>query len=577
MPFDGIFMRAALMQIKERALGARIEKIYQPEKEEIILVIKKERLLINLSSEAARVGYSQNKRENPPVAPNFCMLLRKALNGARLTDVIQLQNDRTATLVFEAYNEMGDIVERCLQIEIMGRHSNLILTENGRITDAVKRIDFSVSTVRQILPGMQYELPPQQDKRAVYETDIDALVNEISLQETAVHKLLLNKISGLSPLWARELVFKATGQTDTRGTELGDLQKLSLFSVLESFAKTVEEGSFIPVLINLPGGKKDYTFAPVYQYGENACVAVENFESLTDNFYASRNAQEYIRQRGTDIQKIVNTQIERIAKKLNLLKGEYESNKEKEIYKVYGELINANLYRLKEGDKALVTENFYSENYETITIPLDEQLSPTANSQRYYKIYRKAKTAQEYQLKEIEKAEMDLKYLGTVADALSRCETASELSEIREELEKSGFAKNKGQKASKSKQRRYRTYISGDGFEIIAGRNNLQNDEITNKIAARQDIWLHAKDAPGSHVVIRGNGLDIPDSTIEQAAIIAATLSTATGDAKIPIDFTKVCYVKKIPGAHPGLVSYTNQTTILIQPDKALCARLEKK
>lgn len=577
MPFDGIFMRAALMQIKERALGARIEKIYQPEKEEIILVIKKERLLINLSSEAARVGYSQSKRENPPVAPNFCMLLRKALNGARLTDVIQLQNDRTATLVFEAYNEMGDIVERCLQIEIMGRHSNLILTENGRITDAVKRIDFSVSTVRQILPGMQYELPPQQDKRAVYETDIDALVNEISLQETAVHKLLLNKISGLSPLWARELVFKATGQTDTRGTELGDLQKLSLFSVLESFAKTVEEGSFIPVLINLPGGKKDYTFAPVYQYGENACVAVENFESLTDNFYASRNAQEYIRQRGTDIQKIVNTQIERIAKKLNLLKGEYESNKEKEIYKVYGELINANLYRLKEGDKALVTENFYSENYETITIPLDEQLSPTANSQRYYKIYRKAKTAQEYQLKEIEKAEMDLKYLGTVADALSRCETASELSEIREELEKSGFAKNKGQKASKSKQRRYRTYISGDGFEIIAGRNNLQNDEITNKIASRQDIWLHAKDAPGSHVVIRGNGLDIPDSTIEQAAIIAATLSTATGDAKIPIDFTKVCYVKKIPGAHPGLVSYTNQTTILIQPDKALCARLEKK
>lgn len=577
MPFDGIFMRCALEEIKKRAVGARIEKIYQPEKEEIILVIKKERLLINLSSEAARIGYSQNKRENPPVAPNFCMLLRKALNGARLSDVLQQQNDRTATLVFEAYNEMGDIVERCLQIEIMGRHSNLILTENGRISDSVKRIDFSLSTVRQILPGMQYELPPQQEKEPVYELDCVSLAEEIALSDAPIHKQLLNKISGLSPLWSRELCFKATGSTDTRGSELGNEGKENLINVLNEFAEVVKGCNFTPVLLNLPGGKKDFTFAPVYQYGEGAVEICPSFESLTDNFYASRNAQEYIRQRGTDIQKLINNHIERLSKKLDLLKNEYEANIEKEIYKVYGELINANMYQIKEGDTSFTTINFYSENGEEITIPLDEMLSPSENAQRFYKIYRKAKTAQEHQLSEMEKAQMELSYLLSVADALSRCETAAELSEIREELEKSGFAKNKGQRTAKGKQRRYHTYVSDDGFEIIAGRNNLQNDEITNKVAARQDIWLHAKDAPGAHVVIRANNCDVPDSTIEQAAIIAATLSTATGDAKIPIDFTKICYVKKIPGAHPGLVTYVNQTTILIQPDKALCTRLEKK
>ncbi len=577
MPFDGIFMRAALDQIRQRAIGARIEKIYQPEKEEIILVIKKERLLINLSSEAARIGFSQTKRENPPVAPNFCMLLRKALNSARLTDVVQQQNDRTATLVFEAYNEMGDIVERCLQIEIMGRHSNLILTENGRIADAVKRIDFSVSTVRQILPGMQYELPPQQDKLTAYEINNEELVKEIAGQDMPVHKALLSKISGLSPLWSRELIFKASGQTDIRGTQLSSEQKEKLLSVLNEFAAMVGECNFTPVLLNLPGGKKDYTFAPVYQYGESAIEYAPSFESLTDEFYASRNAQEYIRQRGTDIQKLINNHIERLSKKLDLLKNEYEANIEKEIYKIYGELINANMYRIKLGDTSFTTINFYSEKGEEITIPLDEMLTPSENAQRCYKIYRKAKTAQEHQLSEMEKGEMELSYLLSVADALSRCETAQELSEIREELEKSGFAKNKGQRTAKSKQRKYHTYLSDDGFEIIAGRNNLQNDEITNKIAARQDIWLHAKDAPGAHVVIRANNALVPDSTIEQGAIIAATLSTATGDAKIPIDFTKICYVKKIPGAHPGLVTYTNQTTVLIQPDKALCKRLEKK
>ena len=577
MPFDGIYMRASLEQIRQRVLGARIEKIYQPEKEEIILVIKKERLLINLSSEAARIGFTGSKRENPPVAPNFCMLLRKALNGARLADIRQQQNDRTATLVFEAYNEMGDTVERCLQIEIMGRHSNLVLTENGRIADSIKRIDFSISTVRQILPGMQYELPPQQDKQTAYELDTLSLTEEIVLLDTPVHKVLLSKISGLSPLWSRELVYRATGQTDIRGTELTDTQRQALQNELDSFAGLVKDCNFTPVLLNLPGGKKDYTFAPVYQYGESALEYPSSFEELTDNFYASRNAQEYIRQRGTVIQKLVNNHIERLSKKLDVLKNEYESNGEKEIYKIYGELINANMYRIKTGDTSFTTVNFYSENGEEITIPLDEMLTPSENAQRFYKIYRKAKTAREHQVKEMEKGEMELSYLLSVADSLSRSESAAELAEIREELEKSGFAKARGNVKRTSKQRRYHTYISDDGFEIIAGRNNLQNDEITNKLAARQDIWLHAKDAPGAHVVIRGNNTDIPDTTIEQAAVIAATLSTATGDAKIPIDFAKVCYVKKIPGAHPGLVTYTNQTTVLIQPDRALCHRLEKK
>lgn len=567
MPFDGIFLYAALSEIKEKLVGGKVEKIYQPEKEEVALVIRKERLLINLSQEAARICISYAKKENPDVPPNFCMLLRKQLTGAKLIEVTQPQNDRIATLVFEAYNEMGDTVQRLLQIEIMGRCSNLILIENGRIIDAVKRVDFSQSTVRQILPGMVFEPLTPQDKKPIYEVDIDDFVREIKESDAPVHRLLMNKISGLSPLWSRELCFRAGDIAEKEGREI-DGDKLK--AVLCDFAATVWNCAFTPVLIN--GEKPDYSFDKVTQYGD--CITeYESIGALTDSFYQNRNTSVYVKQRGSDLQKLVNSHIERLSRKLNMLKEELSENQNKEIYKIYGELITAEIYKIKKGDTALKAFNYYTG--EDLEIPLDVMLTPAENAQHYFKIYRKSRTALVHNAEETKKAAMDLEYMHSVADALTRSTTTPQLQEIREELERGGFAKS-GRVKQRQQKRKYRRFLSADGFEILAGCNNLQNEELTFRVASRQDIWLHTLEVPGSHVIIRGEGRDIPDKTVEQAAIIAATLSSAQVGAKIPVDFTKICYVKKIPSSRPGFVSYTNQTTLMITPDAELIKALEK-
>lgn len=565
-------MHACLEEIREKLLGGKIEKIYQPEKEEIILLIRRERLLINVSNEAARICLSYAKKENPPQAPMFCMLLRKSLTGAKLVDVIQPQNDRSCTLVFEAYNEMGDVVERCLRIEIMGRCSNVIFTEGDKIIDSAKREDFAQSDKRQILPGLRYEEPPAQDKRAISDIDTEKFVSEITSNDTPVGRALMNGISGLSPLWSREICFLAGDVYDTPGTLLESGEKLK--AVLDGFKNKITAGDFTPVMISPENSKGDYSFLPVRMYGD--CVTeYATLGELTDAFYANRNAAEYVKQRGTDIMKLVNSQIERISRKLNLLKGEKEENEGRDVYKVYGELITANIYAIKKGQRSLKAVDYYSEPPKETEIPLDTRLTPAENAQKYFKIYRKSRTALTHIDEESEKAKLELEYMHSVADALSRASTTAALSEIREELERGGYVK-KRTGAKKTVKRRYQRFMS-DGFEILAGSNNLQNDELTFRTASRQDLWFHIKDAPGSHVILRTEGETPTDRAITDAGIIAATLSSGAQGAKIPVDYTRVCFVKKIHGAPLGLVTYTDQTTILAVPSKERCSELEIK
>ena len=572
MPFDGIFMHAALNEIREKLLGGKVEKIYQPQKEEIILLIRRERLLVNVSGVSARICLSNAKKENPPEAPMFCMLLRKTLTGARLIDIVQPENDRLCRLVFEAYNEMGDTVIRELKVEIMGRSSNIILTEGDKIIDAAKRVDFAQSEKRQILPGLKYEAPPTQDKKAITDIDTDALCDEIALSELSAEKTLMNKISGLSPLWAREICFLSGLAPDTVGNTIKGTDGLK--RTLSDFKNKIAALSFQPTLISMQNGKSDYSFLPVHQYGGDIKL-YDNIGDLTDDYYLSLNAEEYVKQRGTDIMKLIRLNIDRLSRKLNMLKGEREENEKREVCRVYGELITANIYRIKKGDSLLHAVNYYDDNAPETDIPLDTRLTPSENAQKYFKTYRKSRTALSFIETESEKARMELSYMRTVEDALTRAQTTGELNEIREELERGGYVKKRTVK-QRAPKRRPRRFVC-DGFEILAGCNNLQNDELTFKTASRHDLWFHIKDAPGAHVILKTEGQPPTDAAIEAAATVAATLSSGAQGAKIAIDYTKACFVKKIHGAPPGLVTYTNQTTLLIAPDNEKCKSIEQK
>ncbi len=565
-------MYAALNEIREKLLGGKVEKIYQPQREELILLIRRERLLINVSGEAPRICLSESKKENPPEAPMFCMLLRKCLTGARLSAVIQPENDRICSLVFEAYNEMGDTVIRELKVEIMGRCSNAILTEGDKIIDAARRVDFAQSDKRQILPGLMYEAPPTQSKRAIADIDTDALAGDIARGDTPADKALMNAISGLSPLWAREICFLSGISPDTRGCAPESAERLR--KTLKDFKDSITQKKFAPALIKTSGGKSDYSFLPVRQYGGDITL-YGSIGALTDEYYASKSAEEYIKQRGTDIMKLVRSNIDRLSRKINLLKNEREENEKRGICRVYGELITANIYRIKKGDSLFCAVNYYDENAPETDIPLDTRLTPSENAQKYFKLYRKSRTALSFIETESEKARLELSYMRSVEDALTRAQTTGELNEIREELEKGGFVKKRTAK-QRAQKRRYKKYLC-DGYEILAGSNNLQNDELTFKIASRQDLWFHIKDAPGAHVILK-TGLSEPtDAAVEAAATVAATLSSGAQGAKIEIDYTKACFVKKIHGAPPGLVTYTNQTTLLVAPDNEKCLEMEQK
>ncbi len=575
MALDGVFLRHIKKELEENLVGSKVDKIYQPSKDELILSMRSReganKLLISSRANSPRINITTSSRENPKVPPMLCMLLRKRLSGARLRSVTQPELERLLILEFEATNELGDTVMLRLAVEIMGQYSNIIfIDENGMIIDAVKRVDASMSSQRLVLPGIKYEQPPKQNKLCMLTAEAQEIIETVENlpRPQLLSKALLSVIQGVSPIICRELEYLTGRGADVYSNEMNEEHRTRLSYFLKRDIAVVRNCSGVPYIITDQSNKPiDFTFEHIQQYGSGRSVQeTETFSELLDRYYAKKDNIEIMKSKSEDLNKLMSNAASRLIKKIYIQNDELKTCADREHFRICGDLIQANIYRIKKGAAECEVENFYDENSSTIKIRLDPALSPSANAQRYYKSYQKAKTAEKVLKVQIEKAESELDYVSSVLDSISRAESSRELDEIRDELTEQGYLKAKGKKQRKDKALPPLAFHSESGFTILVGRNNKQNDKLTLKQADKNDIWFHTKDIPGSHTVIITEGKEVDDETMLFAAQLAAYHSKAREAGKVPVDFTKIRYVSKPQGSKPGMVIYVNQQTMFVEP-----------
>ena len=587
MAFDAGMLACTLAEIRRVALGARIEKVYQPEKDEIVLQMRSfeggKRLLINAGSNNPRINFSEIQKENPQNPPMFCVLLRKYLQGAKLSSIEQEDFDRIAYLGFDTRDEMGFECRRYLIVELMGKYSNLIFADgNKKIISALRTSDFSFDSVRQLISGVTYTPPSSMGKtnpKAVTEGEFISLLASAPKDKPA-DKWIVSSFMGIAPVVAREIVLKASGRTDTL---IDDCEANSLWSEFSHVTDILKTERFSPTLA-LDGEKcVEYSFIDLSQY---ASLEIKRFDSagkLLDAYFASRDNDIRVHQRASDILKLLSNAESRILKKIDLQRSELAACDEGEVFKKYGDLITANIYRLQKRASVVELEDYESMdedgNFSTVKISLDTRLSPAANAQRYYKKYAKTKTARVELAKQISLAEQELEYIYTVFDALTRAESPADLSEIRDELYRAGYAsrmKTYSGGSHKQKAPAIMQFETVDGMKILCGKNNLQNEHITHKLAEKQDYWFHAKGTAGSHVLLVTEGKEPTDLDFTTAAEIAAYYSKAEG-SNIAVDYTLAKNVKKTAGGRPGFVIYHTNWTAYVTPSGEKISALRKK
>lgn len=579
MAMDGFSVCALADEINKTLIGAKPDKIQQTEADELLISFfgaggqKKLRLTANAA--VARVCLTDEKKQSPKTAPLFCMLLRKHLTGARLKSVTQPDFERVLVLTFDATDEFGVPCEKHLVAELMGRHSNIVLVgPDEKIIDAIRHVDFSVSSKRQVLPGLTYFPPPPQEKLNPLECDLNGVLRAISCGNAGekIDKVILNTFRGISPLIAREICVLAFSTCDMFLGELDFTKQLELATACIKMFKIAQTRSFSPCYLIGNDTKKPFEFASVEitQYSGGAQVVKhDSISRIVEDFYAEKDKKERMAHKSARLVKLVSTNLERCAKKLAIQTTELADSKHMEQYKKYGELLTANLYRLKKGDKAAVLEDFYDENCATITIPLDTRLSPADNAQRYFKKYTKAKTAKAEITLQLAKTQAELSYLESVEEALSFANTNDDLAEISQELYEQGYIRRSEKNKKKQTVSKPMEFSSSDGFTILVGKNNKQNDVLTLKTAKNADLWFHTKDIHGSHVVLcYEHGREFSDTAIVEAASLAAKYSKAKNSQNVPVDYTLIKYVKKPSSAAPGMVIYTDNKTVYVTPEK---------
>lgn len=584
MALDGAFLRHLKKEITDRALGARVDKIYQPNKEELVFLLRTRqeafKLLLSARANSPRIHFTQYAPENPKVPPMLCMLLRKRLSGAKLVEVRQPGLERLLYLDFDAANELGDKVRLSLVIEIMGKYSNIILVDGqGKIVDALKRVDEEMSSQRLVQPGLAYELPPAQNKPCMLECQPEEIVEAIVHQpkNQSLNKGILNALQGLSPVVCREIEHQVGRGQELFTRDLTQEQRERLRFFLERLFTTVRDTAGEPYMVTKIKGKPmEFSFLNIVQYGTLASVSRwEDFSSLLDEFYEERDRQDRMRVKAQDLLRLLANASERLSRKINLQRGELARSEDREHLRVCGDLINANLYRIERGSAFADLENFYDEN-RLMRVKLDPALNATQNAQKYYKEYRKAKTAQQVLGEQIAQAEQELLYVDSVFDCLSRAQSESELNEIRQELREEGYLKAVRDKRKPPAPLAPLEFVSSEGFRILVGRNNRQNDKLTLKQANNNDIWLHTKNIPGSHTIIVTGGRQPGDATLKEAAMLAAYHSRAIDSSQVPVDYTQVRYVSKPQGAKPGMVIYVHYQTLFVTPQHELTEKLKK-
>ena len=543
MPLDAICLRAVLHELRPQLIGARIDKVQQPARDQIVLLLRGNlRLLLNAGANQPRIQLTNILRDNPAQPPMFCMLLRKHLVGARVLSIEQPDLERMVILTLQCTDEFGEISQKQLVLECMGRRSNLVLLDaQGRIVECLRRVDADLSATRQLLPGLFYHLPT-----------------------------LLDKLSLLS----QEEDFRAGHETDVRFGALNDTQRGALVQEFSDTANAVKEDNYMPVILYRDGKPVDFTYRSIAQYGAETQVETrESFSQMLDEFYDARERQELSARRGRELTHAVTVARDRMARKAENLKHDYAATQKRDEFRLRGDLITANLYRMKSGEKVLHAENYYEDGCPTIDIPLDPLLSPQQNAAKNYKQYNKLKTAEFHLREQIEKAENERAYLESVLQELSQAETEQEFAEIRRELQETNYIRKSSGKKELKRAFAPRTFKTSSGLEVLVGRSNVQNDQLTKK-ADKRDYWFHTQHIHGSHVILRCAGLTPSDDDLREAAMLASYFSQAKESSSVPVDYCPVKFVKKPAGARPGMVTYDNYRTLYVTPEEGLVKKL---
>jgi len=606
MAFDTIFIHSVITEMNKLLEGARLDKIAQPERDELILSFHgrggSRKLLVSASSNAPRLHFTSAPRENPQSPPMFCMLMRKHFQGSKLVQITQPQEDRIACFEFDCIDELGELSRKKIIAELMGRYSNIILVDSeGRIIDCLKRVDAEMSPTRQILPGLFYHEPSPMKKLRLGECTDEIIADKIlnDPADVTLDKWLLDRFSWLSPMMCREVSYRVTGSVSERFMELGPSLRAKLESEICAIMSDIKSGKTAPYMIlekkiEMNGRESlvpvDFCYTAVRQYeGVREVRECDSFCDLLDEFYSKREAEQHIRQRSQSIVKAVESARSRLIKKIATQKEELLTAQNREHFKREGDLITANLHMLQGRPAEAVLTDYYAEpdengEYPTYTVKFDVRYTPHHNAQIAYKKYARAKNAEKMLRELIENGEREVEYLSSVLDELSRVSSPAELNEIRDELFQNGYASQKWAKSQSPKQKKKGDrpippleYTSTSGYTIYAGRNNRQNEELTFKVASKNDYWLHVQRDHGSHVVIKCEGTEPDARTLEEACIIAAYNSSARKGDKVSVDYVKARFVSRQPGGKTGMVFYTDYQTAVVFPDEAIVNNLLKK
>lgn len=570
MAFDGIVTRSVVRELDQTVAGGRVAKIYQPQKTDLVLTVrangKNHRLLISANAGYARLYLTTASFENPQEPPTFCMLLRKHLEGAVLESVRQVDYERIVHINFRAKNEIGDDIYKRLIIEIMGKHSNIILieTENGTILDAIKRLTPAVNRYRTVLPGQVYVAPPERHKlnpSVASETD---LLRALDFNAGKLDRQLVDAIDGFSPLLAREILHRA-----------GLATKAKIVSAFMSVQEEIVHEDFKPTIYRPSSGKDDFHVLAI----TNLEGETQNFNSasaMLEAYYNYKAESDAVHNRTSDLSRMMRSEIKKNERKLAKLRKTLKEAEEAGQYQLYGELVTANMHQIKKGDRTAKVVNYYDENGGWATIPLDPNKTPAENAQNYFRKYNKLKTAKVEVEKQITHAEAEIAYLESISQQIESA-SLKDIAEIREELEEGGYVRRKTKTNRKQKPQKPEPehYTASDGTSILVGKNNRQNDYLTTRLARPGEVWLHTKDIPGSHVVIRSGSAEVSEATLVEAANLAAYFSRSKLSSRVPVDYAEIRHVRKPSGAKPGYVIYDHQKTLFVTPDEQLVKKLK--
>lgn len=588
MAFDGLVIHSISDELSSKLVGGKIDKIYQPENDEIVLHIRNNKenfkLVLSASSSNPRIYLSDSyKKENPMNAPMFCMLLRKYIQGGNIVSISQVGFERIIRITIESLDELKSKTNKDLIIEVMGRHSNIILThENDKIVDSIKRIPPSISRVRQILPGITYDLPPAQDKLNPLESiSIDSFKCILKDFNGAISKAIYSKFLGISPTVSKEICSRSKLDMSMLSSDLNDESFDTLYKEFINIMQDVKNANYNPCLAMDPSIDKflDFSCINLSIFNNLKVVHNESISSIVASFYATKDSKERINQRASDFKKSISIKLDRLYNKLKKQELELKESDNAIKYKIKGELITSYIYMVEKGMQFVEVQNFYDENCSTIKIELNPNLTPSENAQKYFKKYTKLKHAKKEISAQVEISLEEINYLENIMLSIDNCDNLAELNDIKEELQKLGYmrGKVKSKKEKDGLTTKPNEFLSSDGFTILVGKNNKQNDFLTLRVANNDDLWMHTKSIPGSHVIIKSDGKKIPESTIFEGAMLAAFFSKSKMSSQVPVDYTLKKNVKKPNASKPGMVIYETNSTIYVTPTEELVVKLKKQ